>query len=264
MTSLRKNLGVLLLFLSASPLFHANPFTQAASNSTPGPLPRIIYMTDFSSDDNYDDDDDSDDSSPPPPLKVLDSARTTLLGQKPQLCHYSPCLENQEPCANISARSGCLCPGVSTADEPPHAPRIKVLQPISGGDDRGKIEVQWCAPSSVVSGYRVLIEGSEVLEFQDASRRGLVGSLEVGTKVCVEAVNRAGRSTPSDFSCMRYHLPESSGYKLLAGVIGGGVAILLLLVIAAVVLWKHQMRKKAKRDSADGLGNPSYSRGGTL
>ncbi|XP_040030692.2 LRRN4 C-terminal-like protein [Gasterosteus aculeatus] len=260
MTSPCKNLGVLLLFLSASPLFHPHLFTHAAStNSTPGPLPRIIYMTDFSSDDNYDDDNDN--NSPPPPI-VPDSAKTT--NRKPQLCHYSPCLENQEPCGQISARNGCLCPGVSGADEPPHAPRIQALQAIREGRDRGKIEVQWCAPSSVVSVYRVGIEGREVLEFQDVSRRGLVGSLEVGTKVCVEAVNRAGSSTPSDFSCMRYYLPESSDYKVLAGVIGGGVAILVLLIIGAVLLWKHQMRKRAERDSADGLGNPSYSKEGTL
>ncbi|KAM8909608.1 uncharacterized protein AB9W97_006374 [Spinachia spinachia] len=259
MTSLCKHLGVLFLFLSASPLFHSHLFTQAASNSTPRPLPRIIYMTDFSSDD-----DDNDNNSSPPPPKLLDSVKTTLLNKKPQLCPYSPCSENQEPCDQISARSGCLCPGVSRADEPPHAPRIQVLQPVSDGDDRGKIEVQWCAPSSVVSVYRVVIEGSDALEFQDVSRRGLVGPLEVGTKVCVEAVNRAGRSSPSDVSCMRYYLSESSDYKLLAGVIGGGVAILLLLVIAAVLLYKHQMRKRAKRDSADGLGNPSYNREGTL
>ncbi|XP_075959747.1 uncharacterized protein LOC142962943 [Anarhichas minor] len=263
MTSLRKNLAVLILFLSASPLLHSHLFTHAASTSAPATRAQIIFVTGLTSDDNYEDEYfDNDNHSTPP--KVVESVQTTLLQQKPQFCQYNPCLENQEPCNQISERIGCLCPGVSGADEPPHAPRIHVLQPISEGGDRGKIEVQWCAPSSVVSGYRVVIEGRETLEFQKVSRRGLVISLEVGTKVCVEAVNSAGHSTLSDFSCKRYDPPESSNHKLLAGVIGGGVALFLLLIIAAVIFWKYQMRKKAKRDSADGLGNPSYSTEGTL
>ncbi|XP_068571021.1 LRRN4 C-terminal-like protein [Cebidichthys violaceus] len=263
MTSLRKNLAVLLLFLSASPLLHSHLFTHATSTSAPATRGRIKFITGLNSDDNYEDDyHDNDNHSTPP--EVVDSVKTTILQGMPQLCQYNPCLENQEPCNQISERTGCLCPGISGADNPPHAPRIQVLQPISEGDDRGKIEVQWCAPSSVVSGYRVVIEGSETLEFEEISRRGLVVSLEVGTKVCVEAVNSAGHSTPSDFSCKRYNPPESSDHNLLAGVIGGGVSLLLLLIIAAVILWKYQMRKKAKRDSADGLGNPSYSTEGTL
>lgn len=263
MMSLCGNLAVLLLFLSASPLLHSHLFTHAASTSPPVTRPRIMFLTVLGSDDNYDDDY-TEDHSPPP--EVLYPKRTTLLRQEPQLCKYNPCLENQEPCTQLADRTGCLCPGVSGADKPPHAPRIQVLLQVSEGDNRGKVEVQWCAPSSVVSGYRVVIEGrgGGGLEFGEVSRRGVVGSLEVGTKVCVEAVNNAGHSTPSEFSCKRYDPPESSDHKLLAGVIGGGVALLLLLIIGAVILWQYQMRKKAKRDSTDGLGNPSYSTEGTL
>lgn len=261
--SLCRNLAVLLLYLGTSPLLHSHSFTHAASTSPPVTRPRIIYITGLSSDDNYDDDDDYLENHNAPP-EVPDPVRTTFLQQNPQLCKYNPCLENQEPCNQISLKTGCLCPGVSRADEPPHAPRIQELLPISEGDNRGKIEVQWCAPSSVVSGYRVVIEGGETLEFGELSRRGLFESLVAGTKVCVEAVNSAGHSTPSDFSCKRYDPPESSDHKVLAGVVGGGIALLLLLIIAAVILWQHQMRKKAKRDSTDGLGNPSYSTEGTL
>ncbi|XP_078116633.1 LRRN4 C-terminal-like protein [Sander vitreus] len=257
MTSLCRNLAALLLFLSASPLHHSHLSTHAASTFPPTTRPPIIFMTALGSDDDYDDDYLDNYSSPP---KVVHAVKTTLLQREAQPCQYNPCLENQEPCEQISAKTGCLCPGVSGVDEPPHAPIIQVLRPISEGDDRGKMEVQWCAPSSVVSGYRVVIEGSEALEFGEVSRRGLVGSLEVGTKVCVEAVNSAGHSPTSEFSCKRYTPPESSEHKLFAGIIGGGVA-LLLLIIAAVILWNHQMRKKAKRDSADGLGNPSYTVG---
>lgn len=263
MMSQRRNLVLLLLFLSASPLLHSHFFTHAASTSPPVTHPRMIGL----GSDNYDDDDDYDnadnDNSAP---KVLSSVKAPILHRDTQLCQYNPCLENQEPCFQLSVKTGCLCPGLSGADVPPHAPRIQGLLPVSDGVHTGKVEIQWCAPSSVVSRYRVVVEGKEgdALEFRDALRRGLLGPLEVGTKVCVEAVNNAGHSAPSEFSCKRYDPPESSDHKLLAGVIGGGVALILLLIIAAVILWKHQMYKNAKRDSTDGLGNPSYSTEGTL
>ncbi|XP_042349418.1 LOW QUALITY PROTEIN: LRRN4 C-terminal-like protein [Plectropomus leopardus] len=208
--------------------------------------------------DDYDEEDDDIFGKPSPPPKVVVSGRKTTLYQAPQLCKIDPCMENQEPCEQLSERTRCLCPGVSGADKPPHAPRIQGLLPVSGVD-RGKIEIKWCAPSSVVSEYRVVIDGSEVLKFRGISRQGLLKPLEAGTKVCVEAVNNAGQSTPSDFSCKRYEPPESSDIKLLAGVIGGGVALLLLLILGGMIIWMHQMRKKAKKDSTNGLGNPSYS-----
>ncbi|XP_008278554.1 leucine-rich repeat neuronal protein 4 [Stegastes partitus] len=261
MTSLCRNLATLLLFIS--PLMLSHLFTHAASTSPPITRPRIIFMTGLDLGDDYGDDYADSHSSPP---KILASMRTPLLHQGPSLCQYDPCLEDQEPCARLTALTGCRCPGMSGADEPPHPPRIAALLPVSDGKDRGKIEVQWCAPSSVVSAYRVVVEGSDsgFLEYGNALRRGVVGSLEVGTKVCVEAVNSAGQSATSEFSCKRYEAPESSDDKLLAWIIGGGVALLLLIVITAVILWKCQICRKAKRDSADGLGNPSYSTEGTL
>lgn len=263
MTSLCSNLAVLLLFLNASLLLHSHLFTSAAPSSPPVTRPRIIFMTSLDSDNDYDEDDISENHSSPP--EVLSSIKTSVLQGKQQLCQYNPCLENQEPCAQISAKTGCLCPGMSGAHVPPNAPRINVLLPISEGEDRGKVEVQWCAPSSVVSRYRVVIQGRErdALEFQASSRRGLIGSLEAGDKVCVEAANNAGYSISSDFSCKRYNPPDSSDHKLLAGVIGG-VVFVLLLIIAAVILWKYRLSQKARTDSADGLGNPSYYKEGTL
>ncbi|KAM7417565.1 hypothetical protein PAMA_017281 [Pampus argenteus] len=256
MTSQHRNLALLLLFLSTSPLLHSPFFTHAVSTSRSITLPRIRFVT------GLDDDEDDHHSSPPTALSPVNTSIQPPL--KP--CKYNPCLENQEPCSKLLRRTGCLCPGISGADQPPQAPSIQGLLPVSEGDNRGKVEIQWCAPPSVVSKYRVMVEGREgdALEFGDGLRRGLVGSMEVGTKVCVEAVNHAGHSAPSDFSCKRYDLPESSDQKLLAGVIGGGVALFLLLIIAAVILWKHWMYKKAKRNSTDGLGNPSYSTEGTL
>ncbi|XP_035505079.1 leucine-rich repeat neuronal protein 4 [Scophthalmus maximus] len=263
MTSLCKNQAVLLLFLISSPLLHSHLFTHAASTSPPITRPRILFMTGLGSDDDYSDDYLDDHSSPP---EVPSPVRIPVLNREARLCPYNPCLENQEPCANLAVQSGCLCPGLSGADQPPHAPRIQALLPISEGDDRGKVEVQWCAPSSVVSGYRVVVEGTDgdALEFGDALRRGSLASLEVGTKVCVVAVNNAGHSSPSEFSCNRYDPPESSEHNVFAWVISGGVALLLLVVITSLILWKQNMCQRGKRDSTDGLGNPSYSTEGTL
>lgn len=254
MRSLEWNLWVLVLFLTASPLFHSIFPAQAASTSSPVTRRRIKYVkSDF-----------EENISPPPQL--LQSSHTTVLHREPQLCEYDSCLENQEPCLDIAERTGCLCPGVSGADVVPQAPRIRALQPISNGKDHGKVEVHWCAPSSVVSRYKVVFQDSnrEPLEFQALLRRGSIGHLDPGEKVCVEAVNKAGSSVPTAFSCQRYDPPGSSDQSLLAGVIGGGVTLILLLVIVAVSLNKCKSCQKATRDSADGLGNPSYSKEGTL
>ncbi|XP_060903950.1 LRRN4 C-terminal-like protein [Labrus mixtus] len=252
MMSLYRNLTVLLLFLIAALLPSSHLLTHAASASPPVTRPRINYT----SLDDYEDD----------IHEVFVKKTTAVKRGPPQLCKFDSCSENQEPCDVLEAKHGCLCPGVSRADVPPHAPRIQALLPINAGADSGKLEIKWCAPSSVVSGYKVVIEGSEgdTLEFRDAARRGVIKTVEVGTKVCVEAVNNAGSSTASDFSCMRFHHPESSDRKLLAGVIGGGVTLLLILILVAVIFWKYKTNKKAKGDSTDGLGNPTYSTEGTL
>lgn len=256
MRSLHWNLGVLLLFLNASPLLNDILSAHAASTSAPVTRRRIIFVNSGF--------DDEEPTSPSPGLPP--PSDTPVLHQEPQLCQYNPCLENQEPCFDISERTGCLCPGISGANLPPHAPRINMLRPISDGEDRGKVEVQWCAPSSVVSKYRVVFQdsGRKPLEFPPFLRKGSVGELDVGDKVCVEAVNKAGQSSPTEFSCQRYGPPGSSDQRLLAGVIGGGVTLILILIIVAVSLNKCKSCQKAKTDSADGLRNPSYSREGTL
>ncbi|MEQ2275968.1 hypothetical protein XENORESO_011685 [Xenotaenia resolanae] len=251
MASLCRNVAVLLFFVS--PLMHSHLFAHASTSSPPITRKRITFLTGLGSET---DDIDYDDYSSPP--EMVPSVKIPRL-YSDFVCQYDPCLENQEPCDHLKAKTGCLCPGRSGGDKPPHAPRIQALLPITEGENTGKIEVQWCAPQSVVSSYKVIVEGSDnAMEFGDAFRRGFVGSLEVGTKVCVEAVNNAGHSSPSDFSCKRFERPESSDHKLMAGVIGGGVAFILLLVIVAVVLCRRQMCQKARRESVIGLGNPSY------
>lgn len=232
---------------------HSHFFTNAASASPPITHPRIIHIIDMGSEgqDDYDFNEEEYNTTKAPPRVV----NVPNKHQIPQLCKYNPCLENQVPCATLSEQTGCLCPGMSGANVRPHPPRIQALVPVSEGSDRGKIQVQWCAPFSVVSEYRIVIEGrdSEVPKFGDASRRGLVRSLEVGTKVCVVAVNNAGSSDPSEFSCKRYEFRESSDHTLMAWIIGGGVALLLLVVIAALICGKYKKFRKGKRDSTDGL-----------
>lgn len=264
MISLSRKLPLFLLFLNVSPLLHPQLFTQAASTSRPITRQKINYISVPGSDNDYDDNDyDKDHSSTP---EVISATKTTILKNAPKLCQYDSCSEKQEPCRNISERTGCLCPGISPANMPPNAPRINALLPINEGKDSGKVEIQWCAPSSEVNKYLVVIEGSgeNALEFQAFSRRGLVRSLETGDKVCVEAVNNAGHSIASDFSCQRYDPPKNSDHTWLVGLIGGGVALLVLLMIVLIIVWRYQMYQKAKRESADGLGNPSYSKEGTL
>lgn len=263
MTSLGRNLTTLLLFLNLSPLL-LHLLTHAATVQPPATRKKIIFMTGVDIEKEYDNYNEEDHSFPP---EEVFPAKTTVLRRSREFCEYNSCLENQEPCAQISSRTGCLCPGVSGANLPPHAPRLKEFLTIAEGEHMGSIEVHWCAPSSVVSKYRVVVEKSDrpALVFSHGSRRGLVGSLEPGDKVCVLAVNNAGSSSPSEYSCSRYdHDADASDSKLFIGLIGGGVALLVLVIIVAVILVKYKACGKMKNGTGNGLGNPSFSTGGTL
>ncbi|XP_013861771.1 leucine-rich repeat neuronal protein 4 [Austrofundulus limnaeus] len=250
MASLRRNLTALLFLVL--PLIHSHLSAHAATTSPTTTRRRIKFMTIGGSPDDYTDEYDYDYSAPP--KVVAYSLKTPLLASRPKLCPYDPCSESQAPCERLSADVGCLCPGRSGGDVPPRAPRIQTLLPVAEGENVGKVEVQWCAPSSVVSSYRVVVEGRAdgTLEFGGASRRGLMGSLEAGTKVCVQAVNAAGESSPSDFSCKRYDHTDSFNNKLLIWIVAGGVAF-LLVVILAVILCKCHKHQKAKRHRTEGL-----------
>ncbi|XP_004545587.3 LRRN4 C-terminal-like protein [Maylandia zebra] len=251
MTSFCRNL-VALVFLVLPPM-HSHFFTNAASASPPITRPQIIHMTDMGSEgqDDYDFNKEEYDTTTASPRMVS----FPKMDLEPLLCEYDPCSENQVPCAALSEQIGCLCPGMSGANVPPHPPRIQALVPVSAGSDRGEIQVQCCAPSSVVSEYRIVIEGrdSEVPKFGDASRRGLVRSLEVGTKVCVVAVNNAGSRDPSEFSCKRYECRQSPVLTVMAWIIGGLFALPLLVVIGTLICGTYQKFRKGKRDSTDEL-----------
>lgn len=264
MMSLCRNHMVLLLFLSTLLSFSSHPFTQADATSRPITQRQFVIATFGGSNDDDDDDDHENWRTPEPEVKV--SVKKPFLHQEPpQLCPDNPCLEDQPPCNDLSKKTGCLCPGVSGSSKPPLAPRIHDLLQVKEGPDSGKVAVQWCAPPSDVFRYRVTIEGNESpLEFKDTKRRGLVGYLEVGTKVCVEAVNNAGHSSPSEFSCKRYEPSTTFDHSLMVGVLAGAVILLLLIIIGTVVFCKYRLCQRTKRDANDGLGNPSYNAAGTL
>lgn len=263
MTSLGRNLTTLLLFLNLSP-FLLHLFTHAVSVQPPVTRKsQITYMTLMDIENEYENY--GEDLSSPP--EEVFPARTTVLRKSRHFCKYDSCLENQEPCIQIASRTGCLCPGVSGPDLAPHAPRLREFLTVAEGEHTGSIEVHWCAPSSVVSKYKVVVEKSDkpALEFSHTSRRGLVGSLEPGDKVCVLAVNNAGSSSPSEHSCSRYeHHSDISDSKLLIGLIGGGITLLVLIIVVSVILVKFKACKRMKNGTGDGLGNPSFSTVGTL
>lgn len=251
---LNKSLVMLLLLLTLELTLR---LTHAMSTSTPITRPRILFMTPMG-----DYDEDNGDSDSDPPSMVTPAGTTRLLHE---LCRYDPCQEDQPPCKHLAAQSGCLCPGLSGAHEVPHFPRLQRLGPSSGSDNG--VEVQWCAPSSVVSGYRVVVRGNRggALEFGAQARQGRVQALEAGAEVCVEAVNGAGHSAASEFSCTHYRPPVLLSRSVKVGLIMGGVAILLLLVvIVPLILWRRRARRKSTDGSAEGLGNPSYSTEGNL
>ncbi|CAL8357130.1 unnamed protein product [Merluccius merluccius] len=258
MVLLYKSLAVLLLFLTLDPSLW---LTHAFSTSSPTTRTRIQFMTAVGFDDT-----DYDDDSPSNSPNVATPAGPTRILHK--LCQYDPCREDQPPCTNHLAQIGCLCPGLSGAHQLPHPPRLQgLLPPGSSEGGGGGVEVQWCAPSSVVSGYRVVVEGnrSAALDFGAQARRGQLRPLEAGAEVCVEAVNGVGHSAASELSCTRYHPPAPHGGSVKAGLIGGGVAILLLLVVMAMmILLRRRARRKSTEGAAEGLGNPSYSAEGNL
>lgn len=263
MKSLSSNHMVLLLFLSTLPSFNSHVFTRAASTSPPVTRQQILFRTVKVSEEDYEEEEYENQSIRPE--MYVSANKPSVHQEPPEPCKYNPCLENQTSCDILKQQTGCLCPGISKSTEPPNAPQIQDLLPVKEGPNSGKVEVQWCAPSSVVSGYRVTVEGNgSPQEFNDTQRRGFVGYLEVGTKVCVEAVNSAGHSSPTEFSCKRYERPTSFDNSLIVGILAGAVILLLLIVIGTVILCKYRICKRTKGDSNDELGNPSYTVAGTL
>ena len=181
--------------------------------------------------DDYDPDGDDDavpTRSPAPP-------RDTDL----EPCDYDPCQHEQIPCHLLSAQGDCLCPGLTSSLDVPEPPSLMVLS-----QEGSEVVVQWCAPSSPVTSYVVTVEAGNTKEFGQNVRRGSIGEVPQGAKVCVLALNDSGLSDPVGGSCATFQSSEKSSTALKAGLIGGALGFLLLLSLA-LLLWRLRARRKA-------------------
>lgn len=157
-------------------------------------------------------------------------------GRTLQHCNYNPCLEKQPPCFELAASTGCLCPGSTLHNVAPEAPNLKSV--CWNGSE---VVVQWCAPFSYVTAYRVTVGGRERTQFGEEQRSGGVGVIDQSAEVCVAAVNDAG---VGEASCVTYD-PKDHSLALKAGLIGGALGLLLLSMLL-VLLWRHRRQRKAE------------------
>ncbi|XP_029030465.1 leucine-rich repeat neuronal protein 4 [Betta splendens] len=161
-------------------------------------------------------------------------AKGPTRGGKPQRCNYNPCLENQTSCFDLSASTGCSCPGLTLHNVPPEAPWMK-----SVSWNGSEVIIQWCAPYSYVTSYSVTVGGKETQMFREDQRSGALGHIDHITEVCVAALNDNGRGQEA---CRMYH-PTDNSLPLKAGLIGGAL-VLLVLVLLGVLLWHRRQRKQ--------------------
>ncbi|XP_034502515.1 LRRN4 C-terminal-like protein isoform X2 [Ailuropoda melanoleuca] len=133
------------------------------------------------------------DETPGPPLPAV-------------LCDYDSCRHLQVPCRELQ-RAGpkaCLCPGLSSPAQPPAPPRLGEVHVVA--EDSSAV-VHWCAPSSPVHQYWLLLrEGSGATQkgppLNSTVRQAELKGLKPGGVyvVCVVAANGAGESSvpPAD------------------------------------------------------------------
>lgn len=248
-------LSLLIISLLLLNGYSANPLEGPERNGTSAKPPvtmfRIRYVTGLP---DYDYKEDDEEAKPTEKNQPQDSTQKSI----PPACDYDPCQDQQVPCAQLAILSGCLCPGVTGPKDRPQAPSLEKIV-LEGSET----VVTWCAPPSSVSSYRVVVDDGEALVFGDRVRRAVVENLEPGMKVCVEAVNDAGTSSPLPSSCKEYEPQGDGNLTLRAGVIGGCLTFLLVLSLAALLLWKFNTCRKPGSDR-EGLGNLSYSSEGPL
>ncbi|XP_039505788.1 leucine-rich repeat neuronal protein 4 [Pimephales promelas] len=168
-------------------------------------------------------------------------------------CYYDLCVEQQQTCKELAAVTPCLCPGLSPKDNPPSPPHLSYL---TQQDDKGVV-VHWCAPTSIVTHYIVLVKGKDKggeIEVEERKRATVLQDVAAGALVCVKAVNLAGVSTENGQSCATFEPQLSdSGLALKLGIIGGVVGLIVLLILA-LLLWRHKtLRKSTARNETGGV-----------
>ncbi|XP_042355201.1 LRRN4 C-terminal-like protein [Plectropomus leopardus] len=168
------------------------------------------------------------------PVTPVVNIRVSPYSKTTKRCDYNPCLDNQIPCSDLAASTGCLCPGFTLNNQVPEAPDLR-----SVSWNGSEVVVHWCAPYSYVTSYVVTVGGVDTKTFGRNQRSGGVGNRDHIVKVCVSAVNDAGEG---EGSCQMYH-PRDSSLPLTAGLIGGALGLLLLLLLG-VLLWRHKRQRK--------------------
>ncbi|XP_066574930.1 LRRN4 C-terminal-like protein [Amia ocellicauda] len=254
----RRPVLLLLFLLTLTGGGWANPLAATGGNVTKTPpgstRGRILYVTGLRfTDIDYEDPDQESGGTPPAPTPDFN----------PQPCDYNRCHDNQTPCAQLREASGCLCPGLSGPQELPEAPFLQEVALQASG-----VRVHWCAPTSTVERYKVMVEGRGPVEFGESTRTVVLEGLEVGGsyRVCVQAVNPAGSSPLTESSCSKFQVKPDTQVGLLVGLIAGAVLVLLSIAVGGYLLWRRRSRRKEVRGAAagEGLGNPTYTTDGPM
>lgn len=189
------------------------------------------------------------------------------------LCDYDHCRHLQVPCQELqrAGRRACLCPGLSSALQPPQPPRLGEVRVEA---ETGRAEVHWCAPSSRVHQYWLLLwEGGGAPQkgpsFNSTVRRAELQGLKPGGAyvVCVVAANDAGESRapgpgaegldgadgPNLGPCGRLTVPPRPLTVLHVAV---GVGSALALLSCSALVWHFCLRQ---RWGCPRRGRPSHA-----
>ncbi|XP_075401710.1 LRRN4 C-terminal-like protein [Tenrec ecaudatus] len=180
----------------------------------------------------------------------------------PVLCDYDRCRHLQVPCKELqkAGPQACLCPGLSSPNQPPDPPRLGEVFRVA---EEGRAVVHWCAPASPVHQYRMLLwEGRGAPQMgtplnNTVRRAELKGLAPGGTyMVCVVAFNQAGESTvpvaqdgeslvgpdfPPFGPCNRFTMPPRPRSLLHTAV---GVGTGLALLSCAALVWHFCLRDR--------------------
>ncbi|NXA04363.1 LRRN4 protein, partial [Sapayoa aenigma] len=162
-------------------------------------------------------------------------------------CDYHPCRHLQKPCSELQSVSQCLCPGMSTEDDVPDAPRLREVTEVT---DSSAL-IRWCAPNSVVHTYELVLhaQGSEdrqlVMDniYPTARQYTLYDLLPYTTyHICVTASNKAGTSQTTGQeipgnSCTRFKT-KPSYVSVFAALSAASGLFLITTIILSVCLCK--------------------------
>lgn len=177
------------------------------------------------------------------------------------LCDYDRCRHLQLPCQELQRASPtpCLCPGLSSPALRPEQPRLGEVRVVA---EAGLAVVHWCAPSSPVHEYWLLLwEGSGAPQkgpsLNSTVRRAELKGLKPGGAyvVCVVAANAAGESSvpwadgkgiegadgPAFGPCGRLTVPPRPQTLVHAAV---GVGTALALMSCAALIWHFFLRQR--------------------